>query len=43
MMEKFINGNLIRNPANWIIVFLMVVIAYVGAGLIAKSVTQEQS
>lgn len=41
-MEKFINGRLISNPANWIIVFLMVALAYTGAGLIAKSVSQQQ-
>lgn len=41
-MEKFINTNLISNPGNWVIVFLMVVIAYMGAGLIATAVNQQQ-
>jgi len=36
-MDKFLNLNLMRNPANWIILFLMVALAYVGAGYVAQS------
>jgi hypothetical protein len=36
-MERFINLRLMSNPANWIILFLMVAIAYVGAGYIATA------
>jgi hypothetical protein len=36
-MEQFINLRLMSNPANWIILFLMVAIAYVGAGYIATA------
>lgn len=33
---QIINGELISNPLNWIIMFLMVAIAYMGAGYIAS-------
>lgn len=36
-MDKFLNLRLMSNPANWLIVFLMVAIAYVGAGYIATA------
>lgn len=42
-MERFINLRLMSNPANWVVLFLMVVIAYMGAGLIAQAVKKEQS
>jgi hypothetical protein len=36
-MPQLINWELARNPLNWIIMFLMVAIAYMGAGLIAAN------
>jgi len=36
-MEKIINLRLMSNPANWAIVFLMVALAYTGAGYVATS------
>ena len=32
-----VNREIILNPLNWIILFLMVAIAYIGAGYIASS------
>jgi hypothetical protein len=39
-MEKYIplNFELMKNPLNWVIMFLMVVIAGIGAGYIASHV-----
>ena len=37
MIDRIINVRLMSNPANWIILFLMVAIAYTGAGYIAAS------
>jgi hypothetical protein len=39
-MEKYIplNFDLMKNPLNWVIMFLMVVIAGIGAGYIASHV-----
>lgn len=39
-MDSFLNLRLMSNPANWIILFLMVALAYVGAGYIAASAKQ---
>jgi hypothetical protein len=36
-MDRFINLRLMSNPANWLILFLMVAIAYVGAGYVATA------
>lgn len=36
-MESFLNLRLMSNPANWIILFLMVMLAYMGAGYIATA------
>lgn len=36
-MERILNLRLMSNPANWIILFLMVALAYVGAGYVATS------
>lgn len=32
-----LNWELIKNPLNWVILFLMVAIAYIGAGYITAS------
>jgi len=32
-----LNFELISNPLNWVIIFLMVAIAYIGAGYIVSS------
>ena len=32
---QIVNGELITNPINWIILFLMVAVAYTGAGYVA--------
>lgn len=32
-----LNFELIKNPLNWVIIFLMVAIAYIGAGYIVSS------
>lgn len=32
-----LNKDLITNPISWVIMFLMVAIAYIGAGYIAES------
>jgi hypothetical protein len=34
---KIINWELVSNPLNWFILFLMVAIAFIGAGYIASS------
>lgn len=34
---QLINKELIVNPVNWIVLFLMVAIAYIGAGYIVSS------
>jgi hypothetical protein len=34
---KIINWELISNPINWVIIFLMMAIAYIGAGYVASS------
>lgn len=36
-MPNIVNWELIGNPLNWIIMFLMIAIAYMGAGYIALS------
>jgi hypothetical protein len=36
-MDSILNLRLMSNPANWLILFLMVAIAYVGAGYIATA------
>jgi hypothetical protein len=36
-MPRIINWDLAGNPLNWIILFLMIAIAYMGAGYIASS------
>jgi hypothetical protein len=32
-----VNTQLITNPINWVILFLMVAVAYIGAGYVAES------
>lgn len=32
-----VNREIIGNPINWVILFLMVAIAYIGAGYVASS------
>lgn len=34
---QIVNTDLIRNPLNWVVLFLMVAIAYIGAGYIVSS------
>lgn len=36
-MDKVINFELIKNPFNWAILFLMVATAYLGAGYVASA------
>lgn len=40
-MDKIINLRLMSNPLNWVILFLMIAIAYLGAGHIAQSFNQS--
>lgn len=42
-MEKFLNIRLMSNPANWLVLFLMVAIAYVGAGYVATAYNSTKS
>lgn len=37
-MDRFLNFNLLSNPFNWVIVFLMVVFAMMGAHLVVSAV-----
>jgi hypothetical protein len=34
---QILNTELIKNPVNWVVLFLMVAIAYIGAGYIVAS------
>lgn len=34
---QIVNVDIITNPLNWIVLFLMVAIAYIGAGYIVSS------
>lgn len=34
---QIVNTDLIANPLNWVVLFLMVAIAYIGAGYIVSS------
>lgn len=36
-MDRFLNFELMKNPLNWVIMFLMVAIAFTGAHLVASS------
>jgi hypothetical protein len=34
---QIVNTEIMRNPLNWVVLFLMVAIAYIGAGYIVSS------
>lgn len=40
-MDSIINLNLMKNPMNWIIVILMVLLAFIGAEIIFNKFSKE--
>jgi hypothetical protein len=39
-MPTLVNWELLKNPISWIIMFLMVAVAYIGAHLITLSINE---
>lgn len=41
-MDSILNFNLLKNPLNWLIVLLMVMLAYTGTEIILKQFSKPQ-
>ena len=40
-MDSIINFNLLKNPFNWVIVILMVLLAYLGAEIVFNQFSKQ--